>query len=249
MVEINTNNFLEASFEIVEKLESQQLENIKKAAKICSDAIRNDGVIQVFGSGHSVGFAAEMQGRAGSLVPVHTIQSIDFVKRNMYTYEDYRDMDNIFERRPGIAGKFYELYDIRKQDVFIIISNSGINGLVIDMAIKAKEENQKIIVVTSLEHTLSEDSRHPSGKKLKDFADVVIDNCCPVGDALLKIESGAKIGSLSSILGIYIAQGLVVQIVENLQKAKFEVPILLVEDSEKAIEHNKELKEKYKGRI
>lgn len=249
MREINTNNFIEATFDIVDTLKTKESENIKKAAKICSDAIMEDGVIQVFGSGHSVGFATEMQGRAGSLVPVHTIESIDFVKSRMYTYEDYRDMDNIFERRPGIAGKFYELYDIRKQDVFIIISNSGINGLVIDLAIEAKKNNQKIIVVTSLDHTLSEDSRHPSGKKLKDFADVVIDNCGPKGDALLEIESGAKIGSVSSVLGIYIAQGLVVQIVENLQKAKANVPILFEEDSEEAIKHNKELLEKYKGRI
>lgn len=248
MVEINTNNFLEASFEIVEKLESQQLENIKKAAKICSDAIRNDGVIQVFGSGHSVGFAAEMQGRAGSLVPVHTIQSIDFVKRNMYTYEDYRDMDNIFERRPGVASKFFDLYEISDQDVFIIISNSGINGLVIDLAAAAKERNHKVIVVTSLDHTLNSDSRHPSGKKLMDFGDVVIDNCGPKGDAMLDLADGGKIGSVSSLSGIYVAQGVALETIKNLQDLE-ELPVLVFEENEASKKQNDELKEKYRGRI
>lgn len=249
MIEINTQSYLDAIINIAKNIEEKQSENIKEAAKICADAIAADGVIQVFGSGHSIGFGLEMRDRPGSLVPVHSIISNDFVKSGMYTYEDFSDFDNKFERRPNIAQKFYELYDIRPQDVFIIISNSGINGLVIDLASAAKEKGHKVIVVTSLDHTMSEESRHPSGKKLKDFGDVVIDNCCPRGDAMLEIEGGGKIGSGSSISGVLTAQGIVIEVVNQLLAAKKEVPILVLEENEDDINHNKQLKERYKGRI
>lgn len=249
MSNINIQTFMDATFEVVAKIEDKELDNIEAAGKICADAIAKGGVIQVFGSGHSVGFGQELVDRAGALVPVHTIVTTDFVTKGMYTLEEFKDPDNIFERRPNIAGKFYDLYEISENDVFIIISNSGINGLVIDLAQKAQENNHKVIVVTSLDHTNAEDSRHPSGKKLKDFGDIVIDNCGPRGDALLELAEGGKIGSVSAISGIMIAQSLAVAIVDNLQKADAFVPILKFEDSEEAKAYNKELKEKYKGRI
>ncbi len=249
MKNIDTQAFLDATFDVVDNIEAKEMENIEKAAKICSDAVAKGGVIQVFGSGHSVGFGLELVGRVGSLVPVHSIVTTDFVTSGMYSLEEFKDMDNIFERRPGIAQRFYELYDIRDEDVFIIISNSGINGLVIDLAAAAKERNQKVIVVTSLDHTLNEESRHPSGKKLMDYGDVVIDNCGPKGDAMLDLEEGGKIGSVSSIAGIYIAQAIAVGIVENLQKDNKEIPILIEEVDEEAKLHNKELIERYRGRI
>lgn len=245
MENINTQAFLDDTLLVIDKIEDTQLDNIIAAAKICSDSIANDGVIHVFGSGHSIGFGMELTGRPGALVPVKPMRTRDFVTSGMYTLEEYSDMDNIFERRPGIAQRFYELYDIRDQDVFIIISNSGINGLVIDLAMAAKENNQKVIVVTSLDHTLNADSRHPSKKKLMDFGDIVIDNCGPKGDAMLDLANGGKIGSVSSIAGIYIAQALEIAIVKNLVEANVEVPVLLSNDED----HNNKLLEKYKGRI
>lgn len=165
MENINVSAFMDETFKVIDEIVDKELNNIDEAAKICADAIAKGGVIQVFGSGHSVGFGMELFGRAGSLVPVHTIITADFVVKGMYSLEEFKDMDNIFERRPNIADKFYDLYEINEEDVFIIISNSGINGLVIDLANTAKSKNHKVIVVTSLKHTNAEDSRHPSGKK------------------------------------------------------------------------------------
>lgn len=248
MREINTQAFLEDTFKVIDNVLEQQADNIREAGAICANAIKNGGVIQVFGTGHSVGFGMEMQGRPGSLVPVHTMNISDFVTSGMYTLEEFRDMDNIFERRPGVASKFYDLYEISDQDVFIIISNSGINGLVIDLAAAAKERNHKVIVVTSLDHTLNSDSRHPSGKKLMDFGDVVIDNCGPKGDAMLDLADGGKIGSVSSISGIYVAQGVALETIKNLQDLE-ELPVLVFEENEASKKQNDELKEKYRGRI
>ena len=171
--------------ETFETLYETQKENITKAAELCADAIEMGGVIQVFGSGHSVGFGMEMRNRPGSLVPVHSMVMNDFVIKGIVDLKTFKSQDDIFERKPGIADKLYNLYRTDDNDVFIIISNSGINGVVIDLAIYAKQTGHKVIVVTSWEHTNSENSRHPSGKKLYEFGDVVIDNCGPIGDALL----------------------------------------------------------------
>ena len=234
---------------LLEKVKEKETGDIEKAAKIVADAVSNDGVVHVFGSGHSFGFGVEMTGRPGSLVPVHNISSDDFVVAGKYTWQDFKNPDNIFERRPGIAEQLYNLYDVRPQDCFIIISNSGINGLVIDMALKAKQENHPVIVVTSWEHTSAEPSRHPSGKKLYQLGDVVIDNCGPRGDALIETGGPEKICSVSSITGAFIAQGIVVDAMEILKNEGKEIPMLFEEIKEEDTAHNQALLEHYKGRI
>ena len=184
--------FTNKRWNLIDTLEKQEMPNLVKAAELCAQAIKNDGVIHIFGSGHSVGFGAECTGRAGSLVPFHMIETSDFVTKGLTTLEDFKNPDDIFERRPNIADKLYGLYDVRPQDVFIVISNSGINGVVIDLALTAKAKGHKIIIITSMQHTLAEPSRHPSGKKLYELGEVVIDNCGPKGDALIETGSPGK---------------------------------------------------------
>ena len=166
MNKITMDVFYDNLLVLLDTLEKEQTENIKKAAEILAETTKNNGIIHVFGSGHSVGFSLEMQNRIGSLANVHKIETSDFVLKGKVTLEDFKDPVNIFERRPGMAEKLFDLYNVQNEDCFIIISNSGINGVVIDMAICAKERGNKVIVVTSWQHTSAEDSRHPSGKKL-----------------------------------------------------------------------------------
>ena len=149
MREINMDLFYEEMMKVVDVLEGKEMDNIRKASEVCAETIAQGGVVHVFGSGHSVGFGMELAGRPGSLVPFHTIVTSDFVLHGKVSLAEFKDPDNIFERRADIADRLYDLYDIRPQDSFIIISNSGINGVVIDFAIKAKQEGQKVIVVTS----------------------------------------------------------------------------------------------------
>ncbi len=246
---INMERFSEELFVVLDELYASQADNIKATAEVCAQAIIQGGVIQVFGSGHSIGFGLEMWGRAGSLVPVHNINMSDFVIKGQVTYDDFRNPDDIFERRPGIADKLYGLYNIAPQDAFIIISNSGINGVVIDMAIYVKQLGHPLIVVTSWQHTSVEDSRHPSGKKLYELADIVIDNCGPRGDALIETGGLEKICSISSITGAFIAQTIASETCECLIKQNFDLPILWPETRLGSKSHNTDLEEKYKGRV
>ena len=249
MREINMDLFYEEMMKVVDVLEGKEKDNIRKASEVCADTIAQGGVVHVFGSGHSVGFGMELAGRPGSLVPFHTIVTSDFVLHGKVSLAEFKDPDNIFERRADIADRLYDLYDIRPQDSFIIISNSGINGVVIDFAIKAKQEGHKVIVVTSWQHTSAEASRHPSGKKLYEMGDVVIDNCGPQGDALIETGKIEKICSISSITGAFIAQSITTETCRLLSERGVELPLLLSEDSEENRKHNAELRQKYAGRI
>ena len=150
---------------------------------------------------------------------------------------------NIVLTHRSYAGKIYELYDIRPQDTFIIISNSGINGIVIDIADLAKRNGHKVVIITSMKHTLAEEPRHPSGKKLYEFGDIVIDNCGPHGDTLIETDGVAKVCSVSSICNNCIAQALSARTVELLKEDGYELPILTGEK-----EHDEALIKKYEGR-
>ncbi len=246
---ITMDLFFDQLMDLVDVVVEKEEANIEAAAKICADAIEKEGVIHVFGSGHSIGFGLEMQNRIGSLAPIHTMDMADFVFNGKFTLEEFKDNTNYFERRPGIADQLLDMYDIRENDAFIVISNSGINGVVIDIAIHAKERGHKVIVVTSWQHTNAEDSRHPSGKKLYQLGDVMIDNCGPRGDALIETGGPEKICSVSSITGAFIAQTIATQTCSFLVEKGIELPVYREEIDEESKEFNKVLKEKYAGRV
>ncbi len=241
---IDAREFKDQVIDLVDELYITQKDNIERCAEIVTECIENGGVVHVFGSGHSVGLGIDITGRVGSLVPIHIMETSDFVTKGIVPLSEFQDKTNIFERRPNVAQKLYALYDINPQDVFIVISNSGINGLVIDIAALAKEQGHKVIIVTSMKHTMVEDSRHPSGKKLYMFGDVVIDNCGPHGDALMKTDTDAKVCSVSSICNNLIAQSLAARVIQMLEEHEKEVPVLTGDET-----HDTELIERYKGRI
>ena len=240
---INAEVFREEIKKLIDHLYVSQKENIEAAADILSESIKNDGVIHVFGSGHSVGMGIDVSNRPGCLAPIHIMNMTDFVYKGGVSVEEFTDNVNVFERRPGMASKIYELYDVRPQDSFIIISNSGINGIVIDLADLAKKNGHKVIIITSMKHTLAEEPRHPSGKKLYEFGDIVIDNCGPHGDALLETTGVAKVCSVSSICNNCIAQSMAARVIEILQEDGYELPVLNGDEA-----HDKALREKYEGR-
>ena len=228
---------------LLDVLYESQKDNIEATAQAFKECIKQGGVCHVFGSGHSVGLGIDIKNRIGAMVPIHIMEMSDFVTKGGVPAAEFMDHKNIFERKPNVAGKLFNLYDIKPQDIFIVISNSGINGIVIDIASLAKQSGNKVIIVTSMKHTLSEEPRHPSGKKLYEYGDIVIDNCGPHGDALIETEGVAKVCSVSSICNNCIAQSLAARTVELLHKDGYELPIL---NGDKA--HDDALIEKYKGR-
>ena len=221
---------------------------IQQAADLMTESLRADGVIQAFGSGHSEALAMEIAGRAGGLIATNRIALRDLVLLGGEPRELLRSAE--LERDPKYSRKLYELSAARPGDLFVIASNSGVNGSIVELASVVKEKGHPLIAITSLQHTGGMDSRHPSGKKLIDFADVVLDNHAPYCDSVLDLpDGGGKVCAVSSITAALIAQMLVAEVLRRMTDAGETPPVYLSANIPGGDEHNHALEAKYAGRI
>jgi uncharacterized phosphosugar-binding protein len=117
------------------------------------------------------------------------------------------------------------------------------------MASIAIERELPVVVVTSMAHTSAVTSRHPSGKRLFELGDVVIDNCAPSGDAVLDMGQGSKICAVSTLTGSVIAQALTAEIAAAYQQSGQQPPVLVSANIDGADEHNARIREHYGSRI
>ncbi len=218
---------------------------IKAAAAIIAGAIEMDGVIHTFGSGHSALVAQEIFCRAGGIVPVNAILDPSF----LVSHGAMRSTN--MERLPGAASISLAGHQIRSGDAAVIISSSGKNQAPIEMALRLKELGVKIIAVTSMKHTLSLKSSHPSGKRLFEVADVTVDTHVAIGDASISVPGAkAPVGPTSTIMGSLIVQSIIVEAVDILAK-KGKAPAVFVSVNME-ISNLEELSReymKYRGRI
>jgi uncharacterized phosphosugar-binding protein len=217
------------------------------AIDLLVECVAAGGVLQAFGTGHSEAFAMEVAGRAGGLIPTNRIALRDVVLHGS------RGVDILggsgLERDPSVVDELFDLSPVGEHDVFLIASNSGVNGSIVGMALKAKETGHKVIAVTSLQHTEAVEPKHPSGLKLKDVADVVIDNKAPYGDATLELGDGVKVGAISSITAAFIAQLLTIAVAERIAGTGKTPPVYISANIPGGDEHNKALEDLYRDRI
>lgn len=232
-------NYVEQYFAIaaerLQALARDSAGDIHRAAQAVADAIANDRDFLLFGSGHSALIARDAAGRAGGLVPALQI-------------EDVADGDA--ERLEGMAKVILGRYHLRAGSVIVIISNSGINAVPIEMTMMAKAAGLTAVAITSVAHSQSVQSRHSSGKRLYEVADIVLDTHGVPGDAALELPgTPAKSGALSTLLGSAIVQALTVQAAALLAERGIEPPILISANVPGGDEHNRALLERYWPRL
>lgn len=245
---VSATSYLRVLDPIMARVAEQAHGPVQEAAELIARSIRDDGVLQTFGSGHSEALAMELAGRAGGLVPSNRISLRDVVVHGGESPEVLGR--GILERDPGIAARLYELAAPHPADVFVIASSSGVNGSVVEMARIVREHRHPVIAITSLEHTRGVESRHPSGQKLVDLADVVLDNGAPYGDAVLDLpEGGGRVCAVSSITAALLAQLVTAEVVRRLLDAGARPPVYLSANIPEGDEHNHTLEERYAGRI
>ncbi|MFD2203413.1 sugar isomerase domain-containing protein [Shivajiella indica] len=221
-----------------------QAEKIEKAAKWITNCLANNGYIYTSGTGHSHMFAEEIFYRAGGFARV-----IPILDEALMLHKDASYSTEV-ERMEGYASKLLEEYRISQKDIFIISSNSGRNTVSIEMAMIAKNRGAKVIVITNLKHTQSVESRHSSGLKLYEVADLFFDNFGEIGDASISIEGlEFKVGATSTVIGATILQAIMVQATENLIFKGIEPEVFSSSNSDEGEEHNDALIRKYKGII
>jgi uncharacterized phosphosugar-binding protein len=220
-----------------------------EAINLVVACVKNGGVIQAFGTGHSEAFAMEMAGRAGGLIPSNAIRLRDLVLLGRRPDAAVLAGSGL-ERDPAAADELWSLYRFDPADLFIIASNSGVNGAIVQLALRAKAEGHQLIAVTSLAHSMAVEPRHPSGKRLCDLADCVIDNLAPYGDATIEIAGGAvKAGAVSSLTAAYIAQILTLSTADALARDDQVPPIYLSANVPGGDQHNSRIEELYGARI
>jgi len=130
------------------------------------------------------------------------------------------------EKVEGFGQVVLENYRLDPKDVMIVISNSGVNAMGIDVALGAREQGLKTVAITSLSHSSESTSRHSSGKRLFEVCDEVIDTCVPQGDALVTIPGFAhKVASASTIAACVIMQSLVAEVAQYLDERGIRLPV------------------------
>lgn len=246
-IAVGAESYLGAVTGLIDQVSEQNTGPVRDAAGLVAASLRSDGVLQAFGSGHSEALTMELAGRAGGLVPTNRIALRDVVLIGGAPPEVLSD--GKLERDPQIARRLYDLAAPHRSDVFVIASNSGVNGSVVEMARIVKSAGHPLIAFTSLAHTHGVESRHPSGAKLVDLADVVLDNGAPHGDAVLELPGGGSVCAVSSVTAAVLAQMLVAEVVRRLLEAGETPPVYMSANVEGGDEHNRVLEERYAGRI
>lgn len=232
--------YMEKIKEQIEKLESVNKENLEKVSQLIGEAIINDKLIHVLGTGHSHMIGLELFIRAGGLANINTILDSTVLTA------DGAIRSSKLERVSGIADILWEEQNISKGDLVIVISNSGRNALPIEFAMRAKKEGHTVVALTSLEQSKKYPSRHSSSKKLYELGDIVLDNCVPSGDGLLEI-GGIQTGAASTISGMTLLNTAVLEGMKIAVKNRVKLPVYSSQNIDGF--SNDELYDKYRGRI
>ena len=229
---------------LVSKVLSSQRDNIIEASSIVSESLINGGILHVFGVGHTMILAEEVFFRAGGFAPVNAMLDPGVSTRAGAT------KCSRMEKLEGYAEIVLQNYETRKGEVIIVISNSGRNAVPIEMAMEAKEKGLTVIAITSLPFSRSVGSRHSSGKRLFEVADLVIDNLVPPGDAAFELPGlPQKIGPVSTILNATILHGIMMQVARNMLQRGVVPPVWVSGNLEESYGMNAVYIERYASRL
>ena len=226
---------------LLEQVAEQEKENIDSTSKLVATRIRNGGILQLFGCGHSHLLAQEAYYRAGGLVPVSpiTLEPVMLHKGALTSSQNEKDPTFIEQNKDHIS--------FEPNDILVVISTSGRNPSPIDMAFLGKKAGILVISLQSLLYR-GQEGKHASGKRLEEVVDIVLNTHVPVGDGLLG-NKGLQYGPASTVVGATLLNALICQVIEELSKESEQLPIFKSANLSDSQLHNEAMMEKYKNRI
>lgn len=185
---------------------SSQGREFDQACDAVAAALAADRIIYVTGSGHSHLIAEEAFYRAGGVAAVQAMLDPDLMLHVSAT------RSSMLEREPGRAEALLAQYHVSADDVVVVVSNSGRNAFPVEMALACRSRGATVIAITSLRHSRSVDSLHPSGKRLFEVSDIALDNGAVPGDAAVAINpAGPWMGPTSTIMGAFIINAMLAE--------------------------------------
>ncbi len=229
-------NYIDTAGRLLQEIALHEMTKITQVAQVAARSIMEGGIIHIFGSGHSAIPAQELYIRAGSLTNVRPV-SLE------------RILD-LFEGIEGVGSTLMRHFDGRPGEVLVVISNSGVNPLPIEVALAGKKHGLFTVAITSFDHTRQVESKHSSGMHLKDIVDVAIDSHAPYGDAGLEIEGvPSKVCALSNVAGVTIVHAITAETIEQIVALGGIPPVRISRNTPGGAEHNQQYIERYGDRI
>lgn len=227
--------YFTVAVELLQTVARESGEAMLKTATAIADALENGKDFLLFGSGHSALIAKDATGRAGGLMPALAL-------------EDLSDGDG--ERIEGLAKIILGRYELVAGSVIVLISNSGINPVPIEMAMQCKEAGLTVVAITSVAHSQRVASRHSSGKRLFELADIVIDTHAIPGDAAVQLPgSPVRSGATSTVAGSAILQAVSAQVATILIERGHEPPVFMSANLPEGDAHNRTMLARYRPRL
>ncbi len=226
----------------LDKVFGSQLDTIAAAAAACERAVAADGLIYLFGTGHSHILAEEGHYRAGGLAAVCPI-----LMSGVMLHEGATTSSRL-ERLSGLAEGLLGRYRIEKRDVLFVFSTSGVNAVPVEAARYGRSIGATVVAITSLEYSRAIE-KPPLGETLADVADIVLDNMVPPGDALVEVGSdGRRAGPLSTVSGALLLNAVLTETTRRLGQASQDSPVYVSANMPDAAANNERLVARYKLR-
>jgi uncharacterized phosphosugar-binding protein len=212
-----TDRYLATVVESIERIRATQGDAIRAAAQACATSIANDKLAFTFGTGHGSFAALECFPRTGTPVgfrPIveNAISNFHHVLGDQGAYQ-YRFLHAL----EGFGRAILRAHRLDAGDTMVLFSHSGINAVILDIAIGAHEIGMTVVGVTSVPHSSAVSARHSSGKRLFEEADIVIDTGVPLRDASVPVEGlEHPVGPTSTVLATAVAHAMVGETVQEL---------------------------------
>jgi len=238
--------YLNGVIRLLERIRDEEAAPMQQAAEIMAQAVESGKRIFAFGCTHSSLPIQDLVYRAGGLMLINPIFAPGIASMDVHP----ATMSSAIERLSGYAQVILDSTPAQEGDVLILVSVSGRNAVPVELAQLARQRGLKVIGVTSMAYTGAVTARHPSGKKMYEFAHVVLDNKVDKGDAMLQAEGvPQKFCPASGVTSIALLQALVAGTVQELLRRGFTPPIFLAGNVDGGMEYNARLVAQYKDRI
>ena len=238
--------YIDAAIALLERVRDEEADRLREAAAKISECLRNGGKLFAFGCSHSSLPVQDIVYRAGGLMLVNPLYGPGIAALDTRP----TTLGSAIEKLTDYAEVLLDNCPITKGDVLIVVSVSGRNAVPIELAQLAQERGITVIALTSHEYTDSVTSRHPSGKKMKDFADIVLDNKVAAGDAVLELpEVPQKFCALSGVTSTALLHDLVGLVIQDMVAHGVTPPVFLAANVDGGAEWNAKHLEENRERI